>query len=443
MRDTLPSHAAKDEVYATPETQVDGQPEGIFRIIKNYRRRAAMASALGTLSLSNPLELKSSSLASPLMVPAQAIGSRPEASSFNLSEPKEVIILEDRVKQSDYWEAYSEMEKVAKTGASAVKITAQWVIGQMAPSEKDMQALKNAVEAAQELDLKVILTAYPCSHIEKACETNAPPLNQWERGKFSNWLATLAYHLPDVQDFVIGNEINSATFWWPQYYRNGTYAAAESYFKLLATSYDVLKKAASKREGGKEITVYGMALSSKGTYPPLKFLEKFHKAYIDSGRKKPVLDVISYHPYPTSSSEMPDQKHQGDLVGIADYPELIKGLKKAFSGTPQARSELVIAYDEYGIQTKIPKNKDYLYIGEEPPNTGAVTEAEQAANLATALEIAACQPRVISFAQFLNRDERNKKRWQSGLRYYDGTPKSSLDKVKLAIEDFETGGEVC
>jgi hypothetical protein len=55
--------------------------------------------------------------------------------------------------------------------------------------------------------------------------------------------------------------------------------------------------------------------------------------------------------------------------------------------------------------------------------------------------MAACQPTVRGFLIFHVTDERDFNRWQSGLYYADGTPKSSLVLVKTTIDEVR-GGEV-
>ena len=127
------------------------------------------------------------------------------------AEPKILGIAEDRVRSSDFDISLQEMGRVAETNADVVRMTAVWVTGQTRPSDGDLEALKNASEAASAYGMEVMLSAYPCSF--KDCPKNSSPTNTWEQGKFSNWLASLAYELPDIKYFIVGNEDNSADFW--------------------------------------------------------------------------------------------------------------------------------------------------------------------------------------------------------------------------------------
>jgi hypothetical protein len=128
---------------------------------------------------------------------------------------------------------------------------------------------------------------------------------------------------------------------------------------------------------------------------------------------------------------------------MADYRRLIRTLSLAFRNTAQPGEGLPIYYNEYGIQSIIPPEKEHLYFGEEQPTTYPVNETAQARNLQEALQIMSCQPNVIGFTFFLNKDEKNKRRWQSGLRYANGDAKSSLRRIMLYIRQARDGTIDC
>jgi hypothetical protein len=96
-------------------------------------------------------------------------------------------------------------------------------------------------------------------------------------------------------------------------------------------------------------------------------------------------------------------------------------------------------YDEFGVESLIPTAKGALYTGTEPATTRPVDEATQAAYYRTALGLAFCQPNVQGLFLFHTADEPALDRWQSGLYYVDGTPKTSLAPVKVAIGDLRRG----
>jgi hypothetical protein len=94
--------------------------------------------------------------------------------------------------------------------------------------------------------------------------------------KFAAYTALVARAFPSVTDFVIGNEPNLGRFWFPTYKRNKSIAAAATYEKALAASYDALKAVNS------EIDVIGLAVSPRGddrpgsarnTISPVRFIK--------------------------------------------------------------------------------------------------------------------------------------------------------------------------
>jgi hypothetical protein len=163
-------------------------------------------------------------------------------------------------------------------------------------------------------------------------------------------------------------------------------------------------------------------------------------AYRASGRTLPIMDGFSFHPYMDNSSQPPTFQHPlSTTVSINDYGKLTALLGQAFDGTAQPGSKLPIVYDEFGVETLIPTSKASLYTGTEPATTKPVDEATQALYYKEALAIAFCQPTVIGIYLFHTLDEPALDRWQSGLYYADGTPKTSLAPVRDAIAQVKRG----
>jgi hypothetical protein len=152
------------------------------------------------------------------------------------------------------------------------------------------------------------------------------------------------------------------------------------------------------------------------------------------------MDGLAFHPYPDNSSQSPDIGHpRTTTIGIADYDKLVRLLGEAFDGTAQPGSSLPILYDEFGIESQIPKGKAKHYTGTEPATTKPVTEATQATYYQRGLRIAFCQPNVAGVLLFHSQDEHARLSWQSGVYYADGTPKSSLRAVRDALERSRSG----
>jgi hypothetical protein len=152
------------------------------------------------------------------------------------------------------------------------------------------------------------------------------------------------------------------------------------------------------------------------------------------------MDGFAFHPYPENSSTSPALKHPTTTsIGLADYDKLVRLLGQAFDGTAQAGSSLPILYDEFGVESLIPKGKLGHYTGTEPTTTKPVTEATQASFYQLGLRMAFCQPNVAGILLFHSQDEHARLSWQSGVYYADGTPKSSLRAVRDAIERTRGG----
>jgi hypothetical protein len=242
-----------------------------------------------------------------------------------------------------------------------------------------------------------------------------------------------------VRDVIVGNEPNLNLFWLPQFAPDGSDAAAVAFERLLARAYDALK------EVDEDVNVIGAGLSPRGgddpdaarqTQSPTRFLLDLGEAYRASGRRRPLMDMLSIHPYGESPRIPPTLEHPSSTsIGIADYRKLVALLGEAFDGTAQRGRDLPIVYGEYGIETRIPSAKAPLYTGTEV--VAAVDEATQARYHAQALGLGACQPTVRMFLFFHVVDESRLEGLQSGVRYADGTPKSSLARVRRAAEQPE------
>jgi hypothetical protein len=220
--------------------------------------------------------------------------------------------------------------------------------------------------------------------------------------------------------------------------------AAPAYTALLARTYDALKEVSPK------IVVVGGSLAPRGddnpnaprqTQSPTVFIRDMGRAYRASARTKPIMDLFAIHPYQNRSSTPPTQNHPtGTAIGIADYDKLVGLLTEAFDGTAQPGSKLRIGYTEFGVQTKIPQGAIGPYTNlQSPLGLDAVDEATQADYYRQALKLAVCQPNVAGILFFHLQDEADLNRWQSGLYYVDGTPKSSLPAVRDAAKQARRG----
>ena len=342
------------------------------------------------------------------------------------SQPLVVGAVEDAAKFGD---AKREMALAADSGFGAVALSAVWQRGLRAPPPAELAGLTRATAAAVRRGIRPIVAIYFFS--------SNTPTTPSDETDFAAYAASIARGLPDVHDVIVGNEPNVNLFFLPQYGPTGEDVAATSFERLLATTYDALK------EVDPAIQVIGAGLAASGsdnpaapraTHSPTRFLADLGAAYVKSHRRRPIMDALSIHPYGESPRGPPTLRHpRTSSIGIADYPELVDLLGQAFGDSAQRGRDLPIVYGEYGVETTIPPAKLPLYSGLEIVNP--VDETTQARYYETAIRLTSCQPTVEMLLLFHVRDESRLTGLQSGTRYTDGTPKSSLIPVREALQN--------
>jgi hypothetical protein len=331
---------------------------------------------------------------------------------------------EDAVKQPDIVSARAQLDLARLAGLDTVRPTVNWLPGQTEPTVRERQALEALAGAARLTGTRIAIAVFHPG-------SRTTPLTEEARGEFARFTASLARISTSFRLFIIGNEPNLNRFWLPQFGPDGSSVSAAAYLELLAETYDALKAVSPS------IQVAGGALSPRGsdrpegirpTHSPTKFLRDLGTAYRASGRTLPVMDQLAIHPYGDTNRQSPRASAHPTTtsIGLADYDKLVKLLGEAFDGTPQPGSALPILYAEYGVQTTVPQRKASIYTGREPATTAGVAEATQAAFYRQAIELAFCQPNVRGIFFLHTADEPDLDRWQSGVFYADGSPKSSL-----------------
>jgi hypothetical protein len=315
------------------------------------------------------------------------------------------------------------MEQLQDAGFGAVGITSQWPPGRDRPDEEELALLRGVVDRAG--GTRIFLGVY---HAGSA----TTPLTAADRADFAAYVAALLRDLPEIRDVIVGNEPNLNRFWMPQFDAEGNDVAAPAYLALLIAVDDALERAAP------DVRIWGGALAPRGidrpntgrdTHSPTTFIRDLGAAYRVSGLEEPPMDGFAYHPYPASSSDPPDEPTHPDSTSIlmADYEEKLRPLLDEAFGPG-----LPVLYSELGVETSIPPAKASLYEGEEPGKP--VDEKTQADYYRRAIELAACQEGVEGLLLFHSHDEPSLVGFQSGVHYVDGTPKTSLEPVRDAIE---------
>jgi len=312
-------------------------------------------------------------------------------------------------------------------------MTTRWV-----PSEplviQDQEALDRAIPAAERAGLRVVLAVYPYPPRELEVGLARP-------SAFAEWLTAVATRYPTVKQYVVMNEPNQPAFLRPQFRKNGTNASAAVAGAFLAAGYDALKAA------DPTIRVIGLGLSPRGndrpiapnniSTSPVRFLAALGAWYRASGRDRPLMDGLSFHPYPDRATDGLDRGYSWPNAGFVDLGRIKQTLWDAFRDTPQPTTVtgLRLYLDEVGWQVD---TEGLLgYSGAE--NVAVTDEESQAGIYASLVRDAACDPHVAELNFFGFYDAIDRDGFQAALHRVDGTPRASAAAVQSAIEETESG----
>jgi hypothetical protein len=311
--------------------------------------------------------------------------------------------------------------------------------------------LDRAVAEAGSRGVNVVLSLYP---LRPRAITDSPAA----AGQFAAWTSIVARRFPQVRDFIVGNEPNVNSFWQPQYGPNAKALSCAAYSGLLAATYDALKGV------NPAINVIGVGLSPRGndnptarsnpSTSPVRCIRDMGAAYRTSKRTRPLMDELSFHPFPNLATDPLGRGYQWPNAGLANLDRIKQAVWDAFYGTGQpvfpessfgrfgplaslaAADSLRFRLNEVGWQVEIVPSARGAYFGRE--NVATTDEASQAEIYAQAIPFIACDPAVRSLLFFHLVDDSNLDRWQSGLIRADGTKRPSYDSVKGQIA--RTGG---
>src|ERR687887_1137437 len=249
-------------------------------------------------------------------------------------------------------------------GMTQNRITVFWDAAH--PAEIQEKAfLDRSLPVAAANHTEIVFSAQPLH----ATDVTSPPGGALA---FANYVALLARTYPQVKQFVIGNEPNQPRFWRPQFSRSGRGVAAAAYEQVLALSYDALKAI------DPTIDVIGLGLSPRGnddprarsnvSTSPVRFIHDLGVAYRASGRTRPIMDELAFHPYPNpnSGSDPLLKGYQWPNAGVPNFARIKQAVWDAFAGTAQptfaetgwsverlAAPPLTLFLDETGWQAAI------------------------------------------------------------------------------------------
>jgi hypothetical protein len=290
-----------------------------------------------------------------------------------------------------------------------VRVTLTWTPGESFPAGTDRTELQRAANAGRGIRIVLAVTG----------QAAVPPLEPAARASYCGFVANVLARYPAIHDVAIWTEPNSKPFWQPQR------GAAAAYEALLATCWDTLHASAPG---------VNVIASSAPHAQPGDWYRALGKAYKASARATPIFDTVGHNAYPNNSAEPPAATHKKRSIDEGDLPRLLKVLHTAFAGTGQplpGEHGVTVWYLEDGFQSQEP------YTGTETDKK-PVSEAEQAAQLTAAIELAYCQPAVGAFFNFELRDDTDLGGWQSGLVRPDWSAKAAFTafaRVARAVHD--------
>jgi hypothetical protein len=267
--------------------------------------------------------------------------------------------------------------------------------------------------------------------------------------QFVAFVVQVARTYPQVKDIAVGNEPNQPRFWQPQFSSTGKSLACGAYERVLAEAYDALKAVAS------DITVVGISLSPRGSdnpfaatnssTSPVRCIRDIGLAYRASGRRRPIMDELAFHPHPNSYRDNHLVGYRWPNAGTSNLARVKQAIWDAFAGTAQpifaeagkpvsraALPPLRVRLNEVGWQVGIPPTSMHAYYGRESVARLA-DERAQADTYAALIPYFACDASVRSMLYYGLVDEPDLDRWQAGVIRADHSRRPSFHSVRSAL----------
>ena len=340
---------------------------------------------------------------------------------------------------------------LAGEGLTESTLTLRWDEG--APTAiPDQAAVTRAIAAATANGASVELDLFPLHSMAftggAKCASTTDPQgcgNTAQIQSFAVWAGQVAAAFPTVHQYVVMNECNQPLFVNPQFDATGANQSAQICGRALAAAYDALKGVSSQN------VVWGVGLSPRGndnpnaasnvSTSPTKFLADLGAWYKASGRTRPLMDGLDFHPYPIPQSLPFATGYAGATsASVSNLPRIYQAFYDAFNGSPQrtigqqAGGGLPVSLNEVGIQTDSTGKPGYVGTETAANAAGGVlgataTEDYQSSWYSQMLQYVACDPNIARVDLYHLLDEPALSGWQSGLFYVDHTPKASAAMV--------------
>ena len=351
-----------------------------------------------------------------------------------------VGVADDRGKLADDGGA-AFIASMKDVGLSENRITLAWD-PEHPTTIRDQAALDRYIGNATAAGIRISIVIAPSR--ARALFRSTSAANQ-----FVAFVAQVARTYRQVKDFAVGNEPNQPRFWQPQFSTAGVGLACTSYARVLAQAYDALKAVDST------ITVLGVSLSPRGndnalastnaSTSPVRCIRDMGVAYRASGRRRPLMDELAFHPHPNSNTDSFLVGYRWPNAGTPNLGRIRQAIWDAFRGTaqpvfaeagrPVSRAGLPplrFRLNEIGWQTAIPAGSQHAYYGRE--SVARLAEDRHQSDVYSALiPYYACDESVRSMLYYGLIDEPDLDRWQAGLIRADGTRRPSYGSVKSML----------
>jgi hypothetical protein len=331
--------------------------------------------------------------------------------------------------------------QMREVGLQENRITVGWDPDQPA-TIREQAAIDRYLANATAAGVRVVILIAPT---RARALTSSPTAT----GDFVRFVAQVARAFPQVKEIGVGNEPNQPRFWQPQFSSTGRSLACGAYERVLAQAYDTLK------EINKDLTVIGVSLSPRGNDNPLadvngstspvRCINELGIAYRASGRTRPIMDELAFHPHPNSYRDSFLVGYRWPNAGTSNLGRIKQAIWDAFHGTAQptfaeagqvrskaALPPLRIRLNEVGWQVAIPDASLSAYYGRESVARLA-DERSQADTYAALIPYYACDASIRSMLYYGLIDEPDLDRWQAGLIRADATRRPSFGSVKSAL----------
>lgn len=399
---------------------------------RSNSRRIFKAAALGSMALAL-------FAGQPVLAQEQ----KPAKPSTTLPIPtmKYVGVVAPELMTSNFSDAKDYANQIKEAGFNSVKIAVRNIEGDF--NRQTQTEFCNAAGAAQQANLNFVVTYYGW---DKDSGVGWVPSTVDEAKRWGNTLVeyidllggSVAGEKPGgtvrcstlsepMAHFAmeIGNEWNLALF-----APNQENAPAD-----FVATYFTIKPFLNQEEQKLGVNIDVWAAGLTPGHQPIEFIKKVGAVMTMRNIKVNMLfDVFDYHPFMPASDISPDRHNpDGNFIGLQEVSEIRDAGKKYLNFTGQVVS------GEFGVQSKIPKEKLSLYEGPGPA-ASAVDQVTQGEFYRLAYIITNCQANNQGLFMFHFRDDAGAtSTWrQSGIEYPNGDKKDSYGRVsetaKLAQE---------